>query len=147
MQNKKNLTVITNSLVVSNLLQGHSNIKLIMAPGIYDEKSIGFLGPLTIDFFQKFNVDKAILGAQGFDIEKGATVADEIDATVKTSICKASKKRILMVDNEKLGTSFLVKYADIRNFNYLVTDEALNENYFRMIKEHGVEVVIANKSK
>ena len=79
----KKLTVMTNSLAVSNLLQAYSKIKLIMAPGVYDDKSAGFLGPMTIDFLHKYNVDKAFVGTQGFDVENGATVPDEIDCRGK----------------------------------------------------------------
>jgi len=139
----KTLTVITNSLVVSNLLQAYTKIKLIMAPGVYDEKSAGFLGPMTVEFLQKYNVDKSFIGAQGFDIVKGATVPDEIDAEVKKAICNTSKQRILMVGHEKLGTSFLVKFADYRDFDYLITDEMADKNYIEMIEDKGIKVIIA----
>jgi len=139
----KNLTVITNSLVVCNLLQAYTKIKLIMAPGVYDEKSAGFLGPMTVEFLQKYNVDKAFIGAQGFDIVKGATVPDEIDAEVKKAICNSAKQRILMVGHEKLGTSFLVKFADYRDFDCLITDEFADDNYVQMIRDKGIKVILA----
>jgi DeoR family transcriptional regulator, fructose operon transcriptional repressor len=139
----KSLTIVTNSLVVSNLLHAYTKIKLIMLPGVFDEKSAGFLGPMTIEFLQKFNVDKAFIGAQGFDIAKGATVPDEIDAEVKKAICNCSKQRILMVGHEKLGTSFLVKFADYGDIDYLITDELADKNYVELIKDKGIKVILA----
>ena len=57
----KRLTVITNSLVVANILYDNSNVNLILAPGNYDKKSMGFISPLTSDFLKGFNADKAFL--------------------------------------------------------------------------------------
>ncbi|WP_165908099.1 DeoR/GlpR family DNA-binding transcription regulator [Hydrogenispora ethanolica] len=139
----KKVTVITNSLVVSNLLQTNSKIKLIMAPGVYDPKSAGFLGPLTIDFLQKFNVDKAFIGAQGFDSESGATVPDEIDAEVKKAFCRNSKQRILMVGYEKLGVSCLAKFADITEIDCLISDENASRDEVGFILGKGVQVILA----
>lgn len=138
-----NLTVVTNSLVVCNLLQGRPKIKLIAAPGVYDEKSAGFLGPMTSDFLQRYNMDKAFISTQGFDIKKGATVPDEIDAEVKKAICQSSKQRILIVGHEKLGTSFFAKFADISDIDILITDSQADGGYVNLIKENGVKVILA----
>lgn len=139
----KRLTVITNSLVVGNILQGYPKIKFIMAPGVYDEKSIGFLGAMTVDFFQKFNVDKAFVGAQGLDIDRGATVPDELDAEVKKSIAFSAKEKILMVGHEKIGVSFFSKILDIKDLDYIITDDMVAQKDIEAIEQKGVKVIIA----
>jgi DeoR/GlpR family transcriptional regulator of sugar metabolism len=140
----KNVTVITNSSVVSNMLQGNSKIKLIMAPGVYSEKSAGFVGPLTIDFFRKFIVDKAFIGSQGFDLERGATVPDESDAQLKDAICQAGKQRILMVGHEKLGVSFMARFFDPTPSDIIVSDHQVPEAFQKEIFDRRIQLVLAH---
>ena len=58
-KSNKNVTVMTSSILVVNALFMAENIDLCMLPGKYREKSIGFIGDLTIDFVRKFYFDKA----------------------------------------------------------------------------------------
>lgn len=139
----KRLTVITNSLIVGNILQGYPKIKFIMAPGVYDDKSVGFLGAVTVDFFRKFNVDKAFIGAQGLDLHRGATVPDELDAEVKKTIALSAKEKILMVGHEKVGVSFLSKILDVKDFNYIITDDMVPQKAIENIEQKGVKVLVA----
>ncbi len=139
----KRLTVITNSLIVGNILQGFPKIKFIMAPGVYDDKSVGFLGAVTVDFFRKFNVDKAFIGAQGFDLYRGATVPDELDAEVKKAIALSAKEKILMVGHEKVGASFFSKILDVKDFDYIITDDMVAQKVIDDIEQKGVKVLVA----
>ncbi len=139
----KRITVITNSWAVVNYLQSNNKIKLILAPGEYNETSAGVLSNMTIEFYQKFNADIVFMGTQGFDVEKGATVPGIEDAGVKSALLNAGKKRVLMVNNEKFGDNYLIKYADARNFDCIITDSGTKAIYIEQIKDRGVEVLIA----
>ncbi len=140
----KRITVITNSLVVGNILQGYPKIKLIMAPGIYDEKSAGFIGAMTIDFFHKFNADKAFIGAQGFDLCRGVTVPDELDAEVKKAMAVSSKQKILIAGHEKCGVSFFSKILDIDELDFIITDDLLGKKDADALRQKGVNVITAH---
>jgi DeoR/GlpR family transcriptional regulator of sugar metabolism len=139
----KNLTVMTNSLAASNLLIVNSRVKLIMAPGIYDEKSAGFIGSMTVEFLQKYNLDKAFVAAQGFDLLRGATVPNEVDAQVKKAICACARQRVLLVDHEKLGASYLAKFMDPGDIDLLITDDEADPAYLQEIQAQGIRTLLA----
>lgn len=139
----KKITVITNSLPVINYLQGSSKIKLIIAPGEYSDTSSGAISSMTIEFFQHFNVDKVFIGTQGLDIKRGATVPDPLDADVKNSLLNSAKQRILMVDHEKFGSTFLCKHADITDLDYIITDSETDKRYIDKFQNLDVKVLIA----
>jgi len=141
----KRITVITNSWMIVNHLQANHKIKLILAPGEYNETSAGVLSHMTVEFYNKFNADIVFMSTQGFDIEKGATVPNIEDACVKRAILNAASTTILMVGSEKLGESFLSKYADVNQFDYIVTDSGADADYVEKIKKCGSKVIIAGE--
>ncbi len=139
----KNLTVITNSLVIGNLLRSNPSVKLIMAPGVYSEKSYGMTGSMTIEFFGRFNADKVFLGTQGADPVRGLTVADEGDADLKKAMLFAAAYRVLAVDHSKLGQSFFARFAAMKELSCLVTDQKADASMLGAIREAGVRTIVA----
>ena len=138
------ITAITNSLPVCNILKAYPNIKLISIGGTYDEVSDGFMGTAVIKALSNFNIDKAIIGTQGFDIVKGATVPDENDASIKKAIIESAKIRILAVGHEKIGINYLSKFAEPSDFDYVVTDDASNAGILSDLKDG--PLIVTDKS-
>lgn len=141
-QNKK-VTIITNSWPVISYLQGNSKIKLILAPGEYNEISGGTISSMTIEFYKNFFADKAFISTQGFSIEKGATVPSIDNALVKESILKAAKEKILLVDHTKFGNNYLIKHCDISQLDCIITDEKVEDYYLSMLKQQCKNVIVA----
>jgi len=140
----KNITVITNSWLILNYLRANRKIKLILAPGEYDDISAGVLSNITVDFYNKFNADTVFMSTQGFDVDKGVTVPDVEDACVKSSIMNAAGNHILMVGSEKFGKSFLSKYAEVYHFDYIITDSGVDKAYLKKVKECGSKVIVTD---
>lgn len=141
--NLKNVTVLTNSLLVANILSQFRNIKLVMVPGTFREKSMGFVGPSTINFMRKLEFDICFLGTEGIHIERGATVPDIEDGETKKCAINRSKKVVVLADSKKVGKSFLITTADISDISTIVTCDNENMEYMDSFKEKGIEVILA----
>jgi DeoR family transcriptional regulator, fructose operon transcriptional repressor len=139
------ITAITNSLSVCNVLKAYPNVKLITIGGNYDEISDGFTGTNVIQSLSKLNIDKAIVGTQGFDIKRGSTVPDEDDAALKKAIIDSSKVRILAVGHEKIGINYLVKFAELSDYNYIVTDKAFDKDSIDLLNASGIKLIVAEQ--
>lgn len=83
LRGKRNISVLTHSLLVANTTATMRNIKLIMCPGEFRENSMAFLGPLTDDFIQHFQIDTLFLSLEGIDLTDGLSVVDVQDAIPK----------------------------------------------------------------
>ena len=90
---KKKITIITNSWPVVHYVQGNPKIKLILAPGEYNDITAGVISEMTIDFYRRFYADIVFISTQGFSLEHGATVPHIVDAYVKEAILKSAKKK------------------------------------------------------
>ncbi len=124
---RKKLTIITNSWPVVNFLGNSPKIKLILAPGEYDDISAGTFGGVTAEFFRNFQADKVFIGTHGCDIEQGATVPELYDAEMKRVLLEVGKEKFLLADSSKFDTTYLVKHADLKEFDHVITDDGLNK--------------------
>lgn len=131
----KRITIITNSWPVINYASSNSKIKLIVAPGEYNEISAGAFGNMTIEFIKKFHADKVFIGSHGCSIESGATVPEIIDAEVKRSLLDAGKQKLLLVDSTKFGDIYLMKHAELSDFDYIITNDDLDFNYKEKLRK------------
>jgi DeoR family fructose operon transcriptional repressor len=120
------ITVITNSWPIVNFLGNNHKIKLILAPGEYNSVSAGTLDSKTIAFFNSLNADKVFLSTQAFDVMRGLSVPDPIDAEVKKSMLNAAKHRILLLDHSKIGQVALSKHAELMDFDQVIVDQDIN---------------------
>lgn len=140
----KKLTIITNCWAFANCLHMTERMQLILAPGEYNENSAGTISTLTIDFFQRFSADIVFMATTGCSIESGATVANLTESDVKRSMMHAGRKRVLLVDSSKFEQTSLVKYADLTEFDYVVTDADADPQYIERMREEGIKVIVAS---
>lgn len=119
----KHLTIITNSIPVASMVGTNPNVKLIYAPGEYSADSSGMVGPLTVDFFHTLRVDKAFLGAHGFDAVGGAHEPVLGDATAKRAMLEVSGRSFLLVDSSKYGNVHFLSLSKLSDFSCVITDD------------------------
>lgn len=62
-----------------------------MCPGEFRENSMGFLGPLTDDFIQCFQIDTLFLSLEGIDLNDGISVVDVQDGHTKKVLVEKAK--------------------------------------------------------
>lgn len=89
---RKNLVVMTNSLLAANSMIEMRDSKIIMCPGEFRELSMAYLGPLTASFVSQFTIDTLFLALDGIDLEKGLSVPDFLDGTTKQSLMEHAEK-------------------------------------------------------
>ena len=61
---------------------------------------------------------------------------------MKKTILKTTKNRILVVDSSKFGKTKSVYFADLPDFQVVITDAGIPDEYAQWIKEIGIELVI-----
>lgn len=121
-KSNKKVTVMTSSILVVNALFMAENIDLYMLPGKYREKSIGFIGDLTIDFVRKFYFDKAFMGAEGIDTEYGISLPHLEEGLTKQAIARQANTVFVVTDHSKFSLKTLYSYADYNDIDYIITD-------------------------
>src|SRR5512141_942095 len=73
LRGRKNLTVITNSLPVLNVLAGLQEITVISLGGMLRESELSFIGHITEQALAELRVDKVFMGTRGLSLDNGLT--------------------------------------------------------------------------
>lgn len=140
--NKKNVMAITNSLCVVESLKSAKDLKLIMTPGVYREKSLGFLGEMTCGFIEGFQCDTLFLACEGISAKNGASVPDIDEGQTKRAFVGQAKKTVIVADHTKIGKESFMTVASLKQINTLVTNVEADPEAIEKIKEQGVEVFL-----
>jgi DeoR/GlpR family transcriptional regulator of sugar metabolism len=125
---RRGLTVITNSLRISERLAG-SDLKVICVGGTLRHSQLSFVGPAAGDALGRFCADKAIVSCVGVSLEDGLTDSDEREAEVRRLMLARARQRVLIADNTKLGKTFFSLIAPLDGIDCLVTDQEPDQRW------------------
>ncbi len=122
----RDITVLTNSLAIVNLLIDQPGIRLMLCGGIVRPGEHSLIGPVAEDTFSRFFVDKAFIGIGGVDLVAGLTEYNLEDAQVKRCMIQNSQRCILLSDSRKFGHKTFASVAPLAEVDEIVTDDQLD---------------------
>jgi DeoR family transcriptional regulator, fructose operon transcriptional repressor len=131
----KELTVITADLSIAYLLAQSNTIQTYVTGGFIDSLSSACVGPASIDFLDRVNVDKVFLGCMAWSLEYGVTTPSINKAELKRKMISVAEKRILISDHTKFDKHGLTKIADLCEFDLIITDRGLNHDGRKRLKK------------
>ena len=95
LKEKKNLTVITNSVELVVELNGIEGWTIILTGGRLKPDSLALVGDQTQQMLRRYHVDTAVMSCKGIDLKAGVTDSSEFHAQTKQSMLRCAKKKIL----------------------------------------------------
>lgn len=141
LKNKKNLTVITNSIEILIELSEIDGWKIFSTGGTLREGSLSLVGYQAEKMISTYHVDKAIFSCKGIDMEKGITDSNEMDAHIKNLMIGSANRKILAVDSSKFGKISFTKIDDFKEIDLVVTDLEPEEIWKSKFENENVQVL------
>lgn len=135
-------TIITssfNSLVVLTQL---TNSTIITPGGIFSQKPKVFYDLNSVNSIKRYKANKCFIGATGYDIDLGITCSYLEDAPIKQAMISCSKEKILLLDSSKFGVSGTCQFATLDQFDMVITDSGIPEEYAKKINEASVKLIL-----
>jgi len=139
----KNLTVITNSLPVLNILAGIKEITVISLGGMLRESELSFIGHITEQALTEIRVDKVMMGARGVSLEHGLTNDYWQETLTDRAIMKSGRQVIIVADHTKVNRVSTVLLAPLNSMHTFVTDANVDQKFVQALKKQKIQVVIA----
>lgn len=137
---RHNLTVITPSLHIANLLVKQPDIRVILPGGIIRHGELSMTGDLTRKAFEGLYVDRLFLGVAAIDSQAGLSEYNWDDALVKQAMIESAKEVILLADASKFGKVAFARVAPIQAVHQMVTDQSPPAGLQKALSEAGVVV-------
>jgi DeoR family transcriptional regulator, aga operon transcriptional repressor len=143
LRHHENLTVITNSLPVLNMLAGIKGITVISLGGMLRESELSFIGHITEQALAEVRVDKVIMGTRGVSLEYGLTNDYLQETLTDRAILKIGRETIIVADHTKINRVSTVLLAPLNSLHTLVTDETVNKKFIHALSKQGINVIAA----
>ena len=145
----KNITVVTNTIPIVNLLLSNDTIELIIPGGIVRNNESSLYGPFASNNIKDIFVTIGFFGCSGIDVERGLTSHHTGENLVSKEMIDHSQTAIVLVDHSKFGSVALNKTATFDQIDIVVTDSPRNNEEYQQYTQQGVDLVysLENQSK
>jgi DeoR family fructose operon transcriptional repressor len=137
------LTIVTNALPIASMLATRPRVTVHLIGGRVRGRTLAAVDTWAINTLAELNVDVAVIGTNGFSVERGLTTPDLAEAGVKQAMVAAGRRVVVLADSSKYGNDQLARFAQWRDVTTLVTDSNLEESAHEGLRASGPEVVIA----
>jgi len=143
LRDRKNLTVITNSLPVLNALAGLKEITVISLGGMLRDSELSFIGHITEQALAEVRVDKVVVGTRGISLEHGLTNDYLQETLTDRAILKIGREVIIVADHTKVNRVSTVLLAPLNVMHTFVTDAMADKTFIQSLKKQSVKVIFA----
>jgi DeoR family transcriptional regulator, aga operon transcriptional repressor len=143
LRGRQNLTVLTNSLPVVNVLAGDVGMTLICLGGMLRESELSFIGHITEQALAEVRADKVFIGTRAISLEHGLTNEYSPEIMTDRAILKAGKEIIVLADHTKFGRAATVLLAPLERIHTIVTDRQTPHDFLEAVRQSDLRVVLS----
>jgi DeoR/GlpR family transcriptional regulator of sugar metabolism len=143
LRERKNLTVITNSLPVLNALAGIKGITVVSLGGQLRESELSFIGHIAEQALAELRVDKVVMGTRGVSLEHGLTNDYLPETLTDRAILNIGREVIIAADHTKVDRVSTALLASLTAMHIFVTDSKADGKFTQALKKQGIRVVVA----
>ena len=144
---KRDLTIITNSLYISNELmtigEANPSLTVICSGGTLYRRSHSFIGMVAEQALSQFYVDKAFIGLRGVSLHHGLTSPFPEEIPIKRQMIKCAKEVFILADHTKFNVTSASLIAPLNIVHTLITDAGATHEIVRQMSSIIPHVIIA----
>lgn len=142
---KRKLTVVTNSAIALMELIDCENVQLIMIGGQVQSSVASCVGAFATDMLRNIRVDKAFIGANGIDLQRDIiTTPNLFEREVKRAMINAAGKTVIVADNTKFGRLYLGALCRLSEVDCIITDDGISQDTLKLAKDSSVNIVVGD---
>ncbi|UIJ35804.1 DeoR/GlpR family DNA-binding transcription regulator [Allobranchiibius sp. GilTou73] len=140
----RDLTVVTNSLLVAEKLAG-SSVEVIVTGGTLRGSTFALVGAETERSLADLRLHRAFLSGNGLSVDHGLSTPNVQVASSDRAIVSAASEAVVLADHTKLGVDTMCRTLDTDRITHLVTDWRADRAVVAAFRERGVVVHVATK--
>jgi DeoR/GlpR family transcriptional regulator of sugar metabolism len=133
-ENKEDITIITNSLPVSSVLtetlnQNKFTGQILLLGGQIDPKQQSISGSLTEQMLSQFNIDKAFISAGGVSLQNGVSNYHLHETLISRKMVEVSKQIIMLTDYSKFGVDTFCKVCPLEKVDVIICEQPFPDSW------------------
>jgi DeoR/GlpR family transcriptional regulator of sugar metabolism len=142
LKQKKEITVITNSVVVFDTLNLKAGITLISTGGALRYSTQVLVGPTAEGALRELRADKLFLMVSGITLDFGLSHHTISEVTIKQAMIHSAREVILLADHSSFGEEAGIQVAALTVVHQLITDDALPPSTRLDISKVGIQITL-----
>ena len=139
----KNITVLTNNLLVLEKFKSEDDIKIIALGGSLRRESMGTVGPLAEMAIKALNVDIYFMGSAAYN-RSSITSSDISESSLKRDMMDAADKVVFLAESSKFGKRAFSNICSWHDVDTFISDK-MDGEFKKELEEMGVEVISVNE--
>lgn len=136
------ITVLTNSVTIAEALRKKENVSVILLGGEMSHRGHCH-DYYTIQMVKNIRIDKAFLSHSALSLEFGASIHNSAGVEFGKAVMENSTMNIGLYPSEKIGKSSIHSVCKIEDYDLLITDEHVSEDFLRQLNDLGVGYIVA----
>jgi DeoR/GlpR family transcriptional regulator of sugar metabolism len=143
LKQKKDITVVTNSVVVFDVLNRTPGITLISTGGAVRYNTQMLVGPTAEGALKELRADKLFLMVSGISLDFGLSHHTISEVTIKQAMIRSAREVILLADHTAFGAEVGIQIAPLKAAHKLITDDAITPSTRLEISKAGIQILLA----
>jgi DeoR/GlpR family transcriptional regulator of sugar metabolism len=137
---RKDVTIITNSVFITNHISHAPNGKIILLGGYFEKDAQVTVGPMTSKCAEIFFSDKFFIGVDGFSEVSGFTGRDHMRAETIQSLASQVKDIIILTESETFSKPGVVGLVHTDKVATVYTDDEIPQDVEVYLQGRDVEI-------
>jgi DeoR family transcriptional regulator of aga operon len=145
LKQRRNLTVISNSLPAINLLADAPDVTVIALGGLLRSSELSLIGHIAEQSLAELRADKVVMGIRAVHLERGLTNDYLPETMTDRAIVRLSAQVILVADHTKFGRTATAYVAPLSAVDTVITDAGIAPQVVQGLTEAGIRVIVAGE--
>ena len=142
LRTKAPLTVVSNSLSVTNALVDAEDVQLVLVGGEYRRWSNSFMGQMAADAISALHVDVMFMSTAAV-IGDSCYHQQQDTVSIKRSMMSVASSKVLLVDHTKFERRAMFRQCPLDDFDHVVVDSRTPTEVVDEMRRLGVDVTVA----
>ena len=144
---KKEITIVTNSVVLALEGAKHKNLHIILLGGEVDYEYQYVYGTITMKQLRDFYADWLILSVDGIDAKFGLSTYYDKEADISRQMIDQAKQTVAAADHTKIGRVTFCNIAKANAVDCVVTTPEADQDVIRELENEGIQIIYSGRSE
>ena len=111
---------------------------VLCAGGALNSDTLVFESPEGLNLVRRYRAGKAFFSAGGVSDRLGVTCVNAPEGELKKAAIASSQTRILLADSRKFGSVKPAWFAELSDFDAIITDSGISVEFVEIMRERGI---------
>lgn len=136
------ITVLCFNYNILTTLSNKEHVKLIFSGGYFHPNTQMFESPEGLSLIKDIRATKVFVCAAGIHEKLGITCTDNYEAPTKKVIIQSAVQKILLADSSKFGEVKSSYFAELNEFQMIITDTNLQNGWINYLTKIGIQLIM-----